>query len=254
MLVCVTVDRVILVYLPLKAKSICTKGNTTVNICIVTLLIIGVNCHWIFSVVKGGENQFSCPYQDGFKEFHVKYWPWIDASVASLGPFTILIVCNILIAVQLFKAGQLRKRRMNVSNSKQDNTKKSVTIMLVTISVVFLCLTSPIVFEVMRKLARRNNEEEVPTLAERARETLFWVIVNMLMYLNSAVNFVMYCLSGTKFRESMRELFLGKKTIFRNTNSLRGSISQSGIRRRSTATFQYPEVDQASGFQSKLYL
>ncbi|CAH1802478.1 unnamed protein product [Owenia fusiformis] len=253
MLVCVTVDRVILVYLPLKAKSICTKRKTIISICIVTLFIMGVNCHWLFTVGKrvflymGKEYPVNCYYQEGFEEFHQRYWPWIDAAIASLIPFAVLIICNILISLQLLRAGRMRKKQMNVSNSKQDDTMRSMTIMLVTISFVFLCLTSPVVVELIRKLTLRlNPEKQAPqTLAEEAHEVLVFTIVNMLMYLNSAVNFFMYCVGGRKFRDSLRELFCGKKSVYKGTTRTNTSTMSMSETEAQTKVNSAPNSDKA---------
>ncbi|CAH1799707.1 unnamed protein product [Owenia fusiformis] len=231
MLVCVTIDRVILVYLPLRAKSICTKRKTMTVICLITFFIVGVNFHWFFTVGQRNfirlieEIQFNCAYLEGFEEFHRTFWPWIDASVASFIPFITLFVCNILIVTQLVKAAARRKNQMNVTSSKQDDTTRSMTIMLVMISFLFLCFTSPVV---LLDVVIQPDITRAPTTAEKASEKLTVAIVNLLMYLNSALNFVMYCLSGKKFRDSLRELFCKKKTAYRRqTNTQSSLVSQS---------------------------
>jgi len=39
---------------------------------------------------------------------------------------------------------------------------------------------------------------------------LIWNITNKLYYTNSAVNFFLYCISGTKFKSDLKSLFQGK--------------------------------------------
>ncbi|CAH1800935.1 unnamed protein product [Owenia fusiformis] len=228
MLVCVTIDRVIIVYLPLKAKSICTKNKTIIVICLVTLFTVGLNLHWIFSVGERlymGE-LYTCANKEAFEDFIITYWPWIDAAFASFIPFTILVICNILIVVKLLKAGIRRNKQMNASNSNMNDAVKSMTIMLVVISLLFICFTAPIVVDIA--IFNLNYDQQLTTtLAEDAHDELRWAIVNMLVYLNSAMNFFMYCLSGKKFRESLKDLFCRRKSAMRkSTYTSRTGISQ----------------------------
>ncbi|CAH1800929.1 unnamed protein product [Owenia fusiformis] len=213
MLVSVTIDRVIFVYLPLRARSICTRRNAIIVINLIVLFMVGINCNLMFTL--GERGNFNCYYLKGFVKFHTLYWPWIQASVSSLVPFAILIVCNMLIIIQLLRVRNNRRKKLNVSNSNKDDKTRSMTIMLVMISVLFLCFTAPISVDIIIKLSKRaNTVERAPTtLAEQARSVLSSAIVHMLMYLNSALNFVMYCLSGKKFRDSLKELLCRKKTI-----------------------------------------
>ncbi|CAH1781550.1 unnamed protein product [Owenia fusiformis] len=233
MLVCVTIDRVILVYLPLKAKSICTRKKTIIVICLVTLFLVGVNCHWFFTVGQRDftklieEVQLTCAFLEGFEEFHQTYWPLIDASVRSFIPFTVLFVSNILIIAQLVRAAIRRKKQMNASTSKTDDATRSMTIMLVMISFLFLSFTSP---AVILDIIIQPDITRAPTVAEKASEKLTVAVVNLLMYMNSALNFVMYCLSGKKFRNSLRELLCGKKSTYRKqTNTQSMMTNQSEI-------------------------
>ncbi|CAH1800930.1 unnamed protein product [Owenia fusiformis] len=233
MLVSVTIDRVIFVYLPLRARSICTRRNAIIVINLVVLIIIGINCNLLFTIGYRGNSR--CFIVEGFEGFHISYWPWIDASVSSLAPFSILIVCNMLIIIQLLRVRNNRRKKLNVSNSNKDDKTRSMTIMLVMISVLFLCFTAPVSFDIIIKLSKRaNTVERAPTtLAEQARSVLSQAIVHMLMYLNSALNFVMYCLSGKKFRDSLKKLLCRKKTIYggcmRLSLSRDATISQTNV-------------------------
>ncbi|CAH1799714.1 unnamed protein product [Owenia fusiformis] len=246
MLICVTIERVILVYLPLRAKSICTKTKTKIVICLVTLFLVGLNCHLMFTlgqrdfIWNGKEVSNNCVYLEGFDELHLKYWPWIHASVASFVPFTVLLVSNTLIVLHLVKAATRRKNQMNVTGSKQDDATRSMTIMLVMISLLFLCFTSPIV---ILDVVIPPEFKQFPMLADKARQKLIEPIVHLCMYSNSAFNFVMYCLSGKKFRDSLRELFCGKKTTYKvPPNS--GQTNQTNVSRTQSSTQAESEIEQ----------
>ncbi|CAH1797158.1 unnamed protein product, partial [Owenia fusiformis] len=212
LLVAVTIDRAITVYKPLHARRISTKKNASIAITIIVILIIGINAQQLFNygpVTLPWYDTFyvdKCTYKDN-EIFHQDVWPWIDSIVASYLPFLVLIMSNILIVTQLVRSSNMRKKTMNVSKQAGDSTK-SMSIMLVVISIVFLLLTCPVVIY----LASRNLwYDRFP--GSVAKQRLVWACLNMLLYSNYCINFFMYCLSGQRFRTEMMILFRCKSRV-----------------------------------------
>ncbi|CAH1796314.1 unnamed protein product [Owenia fusiformis] len=205
-LVAVTVDRVITVYFPLQSKRISTRISTCITMTVIVVIIFLINGHFLFThgtyYLYRGTAVFTylCTYVDDNDFFHRIVWTWLDLTVASLLPFLMLIICNVLIIVQLMRSKK-RRQEMNVSSSRTDHTR-SMTIMLLAISFIFVILTSPIV---IYEAGYQDFAKDRSPLG-RARDALVWAIVNMFLYLNHAINFFMYCLSGSRFREEMRRL------------------------------------------------
>ncbi|CAH1796313.1 unnamed protein product [Owenia fusiformis] len=236
-LVAVTIDRVITVYFPLQSKRISTRTSTCVTMVVIFVVILLINGHFLFTHGTfyldwyGTVYTYLCTYIDDNDFFHNTIWTWLDLSVASLVPFLMLIICNTLIIVKLMRS-QKRRQEMNVSSSRTDHTR-SMTIMLLAISFIFVILTSPIV--IYLKGHQESTKDRSP-LAE-ARDKLVWAIVNMFLYLNNAINFFMYCLSGGRFREEMRKLFccvgIGMQ---RQTSYTGGYTKQSSLNGSTTQT------------------
>jgi hypothetical protein len=133
-------------------------------------------------------------------ESYINTWPWIHACVQSFVPACFMFVANTITIVKL--ALSARKRRQMGNTAPKDN---STTIMLLSVSFAFVILTP--------SNALYNNTDQVfvklspwfyeTMLGEYStpREIFCAYIGRHLLYLNSAINFLLYCASGTKFRQ-----------------------------------------------------
>jgi hypothetical protein len=127
LVVVMTIERFIAVALPLKANSLCTvKRAKTVTITL-ALLIIVINFHFLFthSLSKSGESYGCMPITENYEFFMEKIWPWIDASIYSFIPLSILIVFNILIVYNLIKASKSIQKLNNSTYSNNKNVSQN---------------------------------------------------------------------------------------------------------------------------------
>ncbi|KAL8609460.1 hypothetical protein ACOMHN_037982 [Nucella lapillus] len=85
---------------------------------------------------------------------------------------------------------------------KKATTNTNITVMLLLVSFTFLLLTSPVVLVLLYK--RYHWLPRTP--AERARARLTHAFVDNLMYTNHAINFLLYCISGRRFRQELKRL------------------------------------------------
>ena len=89
--------------------------------------------------------------------------------------------------------------------AKRATASSNITVMLLMVSFTFLVLTSPVVIVLLYK-----RYYWLPaTPAERAQARLTHAIVDNLMYTNHAINFLLYCISGRRFREELKRLLGG---------------------------------------------
>ncbi len=123
--------------------------------------------------------------------------------VAVLLPFLIIISSNAIIITRL----TLSKFK---SASSQVKAKSSnMTFILILVSVYFLIMTSPAnIFEILYHQWKQNIEKS--SVEMHSRMPTVWAVVNLLMYMNSAGNFFLYCLSGPVFRNQLKEMFCTK--------------------------------------------
>ena len=116
--------------------------------------------------------------------FRAQYYPRLSLVVYTIMPLAIIILGNFLIVRTVRRASQ----RSRSSTSK----KRSVTRMLYAVSVLYTVLTSPAsIFLAV-----------VPTSYQRAPAfRLQWTLLRLLFYLCHSVNFLLFCASGTFFRQ-----------------------------------------------------
>ena len=120
-------------------------------------------------------------------------------------PFFVITLCNLLIIVKLLR----RMRGLNTDSASQTNIKDSrmvsLTMRIFILSIVYCISTGPItIIEVMKA---SSIEYRVLFIKNR---TLFRFF-NLLFYLNSSVNFILYCLFGNEFRQDLYTLMKLKR-------------------------------------------
>lgn len=137
-------------------------------------------------------------------------WPYIDFLSFSLIPATILIICNGLILYHLGK-----KRTISTNNKlvsiKQDKNLRSVTVMLMTLNLVFLISTLP----VSAIYFIDWNQFHYYSI------NLVYTVFSLLQYTGTALTFVIYCLSGSKFRAKL-QTFVTQRKCKTKHKTLRG--------------------------------
>ncbi|XP_076457595.1 uncharacterized protein LOC143291284 [Babylonia areolata] len=98
--------------------------------------------------------------------------------------------------------GSVRRKRTSSTN---------ITVMFLLVSFTFLLLTSPVVIVLLYK--RYYWLPDTPQALASARLT--HAVVDNLMYTNHAVNFLLYCISGARFRHELKRLLLAMCCCFR---------------------------------------
>ena len=202
-LVAVTTERLISVYLPLLSREIITRTRALISLVAIVICVsaIDVSTVWSHSLYFDESAKETCdagPEQDK-NHYHFKIYVWVDSFIASYLPFAIMLVSNVAIIIKLTKA---RLRRQTVMNVKSD-TGSGMTAMLLTLNFVFLLTTSPIV--ILLAFEEQLMGDKSPHAI--AKFYLAYTITGLLSYWNSALNFFLYCISGTRFRRDLVELF-----------------------------------------------
>jgi hypothetical protein len=194
-LVLVTVERLIFLGLPLRAKAICTLHRVVIACIAMTSLLVAVNLHQLVIAQRMEEGgQLYCNHQTE----HEQLVAWLDFALLSLIPLLIIIPSNCFIAHTLYESNRMRKLRLGSQRAAhQANSLTSFTVMLLVVTSFFVITTLPVaIFFIGRQTWDANHQVRIAYGA-----------CNMLYYLNSAVNFVLYCVSGSQFRLVLRQHF-----------------------------------------------
>ena len=209
----VTVERLIYVWCPFKAKVICTRSNGAKCLITIAVFLSIMNSHFFwtqgerieFDPKTNKSHRHPCEDKNDYDFFYDQIWPWLESSLSTYVPFTVMIVCNALIIGRLVRTHAQRKRQISTLGSKTSRTRMTtMTTMLLTTTFTFLLLTTPnALFLSGQRLWWKEEEKNNPNFE------IFWAISQLLMYLNSAINFLLYYVSGPRFRREVKDILTG---------------------------------------------
>ena len=143
-----------------------------------------------------------------------KVYSWVTFSLNGLLAFTVLIYMNYVIISKIrrnrkmFRSndGQDQSQgQSNVAFSKREQNMKKIesqlTVMLLLVTTLFLILLFPTnVRFVYSNFVTRDTPNKYASLM------LFFQVTNKLYFTNNGINFLLYCISGQKFRNDLKEI------------------------------------------------
>lgn len=163
----------------------------------------------------------------GYRLLYVIYHIACRFILIAIGPLVVIIVLNILILRTVRRASKQRRAMSSQrrTTAAAENQHDEMTRMVVAVVVVFIaCQLTYLCWRSVDTGSRFgwykvNREVHYKSLP----------ITDALLVLNSAVNFVLYCLVGKKFRQMLRDLFRGccRSYTFEVTPSSKNSDTRS---------------------------
>lgn len=225
-LLVVTFDRWIAICFPFKAPLWCTIARTRI-ILIVTyafVVVFYIPMALQSAVVDG-------PVCAAFAERTqaAQVLSWVNLAALPIIPFFLILAMNIMIIHRVYKsrafqtkaAPPVNPRPQNGAGTKTNpseaeaapNTPEAtsstdrsrenqLTIMLLLVSFTYLVIILPISVRVLFYAFY----EYTASTERYGVYVLLYSSLNLLLFLNNAINFYLYCLSGTRFRSDLRRL------------------------------------------------
>lgn len=203
LIVAMTLERLIVVWEPLKAKRICTRRRALAVVCLVYFLSCAANTYTFFTfdmLYEPSDGYYYCLQQN---ERNQLISTLVDFCLYSFFPSLFLLSSNILLIWKI-KQSQKMQRALTIGangNLKEEASRKktNTNIMLLGVSFTFLALTTPTaLFQLVQSLVKFPTTEEILIIRE---------ILNVLSSANHAINFFLYCISGPKFRSELCRIF-----------------------------------------------
>ncbi|KAH3873326.1 hypothetical protein DPMN_036559 [Dreissena polymorpha] len=219
----ITIERLIATMCPHKSKRICSKKFAICSVVAILATSLLINCNLLYGFgnveISDGNRTtilLCVPINDKYANFFGTVWTWIDLCKFSLIPFGIMATGNICIGFKLF----LSKKKVYPTAVAGDRMVRkgiasNMTILLVLLNFVFIFCTLPVCvyfigepYWIPKDLPREIQLQDP-----------WWALVNIMLYANSTTNFILYCLTGSRFRDEVRRVFRRRAQAVTSTAS-----------------------------------
>ena len=191
-LVCVSMERFTAVFLPTNAKRWFTKRTALIQLAIVGATLFAWNAifFWTTTLVDFGSGNVCAEHPD-FITFRRRVHSWIDMMFNSILPFSFMFLSSIGICMKLYMQSK-------IGGGSSSSKTTTISIMLITVVLVFiLCNLPATIFLADTKYF----------LNCCVSWRVSWPLVSVWMYTNNAVNFILYSISGPRFRKELKQIF-----------------------------------------------
>ena len=191
LVVCLAVERFLVVKYPLKAKQLSSKKKAlgVAISCVIAGMLVNSYRFWMVDY-----NSASCKFQYNYISFYKLSGLFVSLS-------NIIIPIAVIWIFYMMLVWLVRRRRGTASSSSSGNKKEKLTITVLYICLAYLVFSTP--HAVYLITARLRNWVLKPT----ASSLVFNAITTTLMRLNFATNFFIYVASNEQFRNRTKELF-----------------------------------------------
>ena len=200
--VLVSLERYVAICFPLNSATICTmsKVRKAVFLIYTTSILYNIPRYFEFKVDGEGLKKTALGAHEVYRYLYAGV---LYSLMLFFIPLLMLIFFNFKLVMAL-KEGKKQWETLQFRQKKEQN----LTIIPLTIVLVFFICGVP-------SLAVNVLDSMNPYLLERPSYVVFLVIANLLVVLNSACNFIIYCLLGKKFRSKLIEMFHCKCANYR---------------------------------------
>ena len=209
--VIITVERALAVLFPLRAKVLCSRRFVAISWVLMAAILTAINIHLIWLVnyqpFQGKHMTVHelCPMKTETKAERqwAAVWYWLNPFMSAFIPCVLIIGLNIAIIWTIIR--QKKKHMVEGTKTIAPTAHSSdITRMLLTVSVVF-CITM-VPHSASPALLPTDMESRNAGVAAVAQKDLLIVVFKFFFYLNYMINFMLYCFSGSRFRQAAKEM------------------------------------------------
>ena len=200
-LVLVAIERLISVAWPLRAFEYCSRRRLVMAWIVLVFCLSFMNMHifWTGNVIQLEPQHYpACAFEAKYFHFAYTIFPLVDMCIMA-STFIVLFICNILIIIILTKAKRRRSSDMHSSgNQGQHDHVKGITTMLLTVCVFYMLTTTPLNIYLLHANVAPGVDKLIST------------ILSLLYCTNNSVNFCLYVLSGSRFRQTLIDMCISR--------------------------------------------
>ena len=221
LVVAMTLDKYIAIKWPHKAATYSTPRRAKLIAVGVYVFACVYNIpHFFLSSVIGGH----C-VNLGIVSIFSKVYSWLSFVINAVIPFTMLIHMNFVIVKAVRKSRKMfrptrgeRDQGLDARQRTMKSAENQVTIMLLLVTTLFLILLCPTYCRfILLVFVKRDTPLKYVKI-------MFLFRISALLYIsNSGMNFFLYCISGKKFRNDLKELLCCSDIRKKNSSAATGT-------------------------------
>lgn len=206
-----TFDRFYGIIRPHKSSSFNTVHRAKKTFAFIIVFGIVFNLPHIFFSTNMG---YDCvPYGTNIEIILGEIYYWLSFVVNFSFPFVALLIMNSFIIHTV--RNRFTTTSINANESRVKTSDKQIFMILLLVTFSFLVLTTPsYMLFLFNMIVDFNKSTEY-----KAGFSLFYTVSQKTWFTNNAINFFLYILSGTKFRNDFLHLFGYKRRQKRNVNN-----------------------------------
>ena len=199
------VERAFCTFAPHLVRSVCRPKTGCIVTGIIACISVALGSHTIFGIdliYYEDNNMTLCGFtDDGYEVFMMYYYTWIDFMAASFLPATIIIVANVATVTKVVRTrSPVTTSTLDVNRNKRIQHMRTVTIL---VSIAFTLLTVPSTLYQILKIYVFDVEH--PFFTSSATESIVYIVVYNMYFLNYGINFFLYIVSGERFRTTLKD-------------------------------------------------
>ena len=199
---CFTIERMIAIVLPYIYRAHFTRVITLIILLACSLVLAGFNSYSLI-VVEGQDRDEGCKIAS---YAGIPVFKWMDVALCTVKPFFGMIVSNSIMLYTLWRA---REQRQQMTENITSIHK--ITIMCIASSFCFILSTAP-----NRLYLIANNTGLYSDPSSNDARPDVTLVLDMCRYINGTISFLVYCISGSLFRQELVRLFK-KDTIINDS-------------------------------------
>ena len=192
----VSIQRFICVYFPVTARRICQTRNSVFAVGTIFCLFVILDSHHVYTYEAIPEKRLCIP-KNQHAYFVRQIYTWIHFFSTFIIPGFILVITNFLLIRKLVAT---RKQVQTANDERKSRITHVMTRMSISISVIFLALIFPVTtFLIVEPYYSKSKDPHI-----LAKLSLASTIAKLIYLTNNAVNFILYCISGKRFRDELK--------------------------------------------------
>ncbi|KAL8559280.1 hypothetical protein ACOMHN_059971 [Nucella lapillus] len=240
LLVMMTVERFLAIWFPLKVSSWCTRRRSVVGVCLMLLATMTLcSAYFVMTGQDYHEGNYYCTVYEEYQDMMNFVWYWVDGLMFALVPCILLTIFNTLIVVGIRRANSIQRQLTEDSTCRNKQAKgqameqlrqqRQITLMLLTISVVFIILILPnCIFFICKPYWKVERSDILRWANYKCVEQFAYFLADV----THAINFFVYFFSTKKFRGRVLSMVCccrqWKRRIARTSHVGQSQLSDTG--------------------------